>query len=685
MQEIIETKKFDFNILKKILKYATPYTFFIISSIILLIFITALELLQPVLIGVSIDRYLNGYKKPYSIVSGDTLNAVKYRDVFLTKEKTAADDPKYLKAQIIYHDDSYYLFSGLNDGELTSLKEYDLSKSGKINKDLIISLNDRQIRGFYLTGDDLKTLRRSDFNQIIFFSILFFFLIVILFTFTYLESLINQYTGQKIIFNIRLDLFRHILGLSFRFFDQNPIGRLVTRVTNDTENVNEMYTEVLANFFKNVFLIIGIVVIMLIINVKLTLLSFCVLPLVYLLIMVYRKFAQKNYRILRKILSEFNAFLSEHISGLKIIQLFGIEKKIFDKYEKITKGSYKAHLTEIILFGIFRPTMFLSFVTATCSVLLFGGFDVINNLITIGTLFIFIQYIGRFFEPVQDLAEKFNIFQSAMVSAERIFNLLDEKNEIVEADKPAVLNKINGHIKFRNVWFAYNNEDWVLKNISFEIKPGETAAIVGTTGAGKTSILNILSRYYDFQKGSILIDNRDIKSLSIDELRAKIGLVMQDVFIFTGSISGNIKVKDNDITDEQVREASDFVCADSFIENLENKYDQQMSERGATISTGQRQLLAFARAIVKNPDILLLDEATSSIDTETEEYIQNALKKMLKNKTSIIIAHRLSTIKNADKIIVLHHGKIIETGRHDELMKKKGFYYKLYKIQFNNQ
>ncbi|MBN2544233.1 MAG: ABC transporter ATP-binding protein [Spirochaetes bacterium] len=684
MQEIIENKKIDFKIFKKILKYAKPYTFLIISSIILLIFITALELLQPVLIGISIDRYINGYKKPYAVVTLDKTDAVKYNNLFLTKDKSIVNDPSLPKAQIIYHNDCYYLFTHLNDNELSTLTDYDFSKSIMSQNDLVINLNGRKITGIYLSKNDLKILRKNDFNRIIFFSFLFFFLIILLFTFTYLESLINQYTGQKIIFNIRLDLFKHILNLSFGFFDKNPIGRLVTRVTNDTENVNEMYTEVLANFFKNVFLIIGIVVIMLIINIKLTLLSFCVLPFVYLLIMVYRKFALKNYRILRKILSDFNAFLSEHISGLKIIQLFGIEKKIFKKYEKITNGSYKAHLTEIILFGIFRPTMFLSYIIATCSVLVFGGFDVINNLLTIGTLFIFIQYIGRFFEPVQELAEKFNIFQSAMVSAERIFNLLDEKNELIEKDIPLRINKINGHIKFNNVWFAYNDKDWVLKNVSFEINPGETMAIVGTTGAGKTSIINILSRYYDFQKGSILIDNHDIKSLSIKELRSKTGLVMQDVFIFTGSLSDNIKVKDNDITDESVREASNFVCADSFIENLENKYNHQMSERGATISTGQKQLLAFARAVVKNPDILLLDEATSNIDTETEEFIQNALKKMLKNKTSIIIAHRLSTIRNADKIIVLHHGKIIETGKHEELMRKKGFYYKLYKIQFNN-
>lgn len=683
MKEIFEENKLNITILKKLLNYLKPYVIFVIISVILLLVITFLELLQTVIIGKAIDNYINGYKKPLVIIEKEKKNSIKFKNLILSYDEVDLKNKNLRKAQIIYFNNKYYFFMNLSDLELEKLNKADsLLFKIKTIDEIELKIDDKIIIGNLLKKDDLKILRKRDYYALIYFFILFLFLVIVIFLFTYLEAIINQYTGQKVIFNIRRDLFNHILNLSFNFFDKNPIGRIVTRITNDTENINEMYTEVLANFFKNIFLIIGIIIMMLIINFKLALISFSVLPLVYLVIMIYRSFALKNYRLLKKLLADLNTFLSEKISGIKIIKILNLEEKMFKKFSEISKATYKGHLTEIVIFAIFRPSMFLLYIIAVIVVMISGGIGVIKSTISIGTLFIFLQYVSRLFDPIEEFAEQFNIFQSGMVSAERIFNLFDEKNEIYSPEKPIFLNKIKGNIKFDNVWFSYDNKEWVLQGVSFEVKEGQTVAIVGSTGAGKTSIFNLLCRYYEFQKGKITIDGIDIREIDAKSLRRRIGVVLQDVFIFTGTIMDNIRLKDKSITEKDVIEAVNFVNANDIIEKLPGKYMHLLSEKGATLSQGERQLLSFARAIAKNPDMFLLDEATSNIDTETEEKIQKALEKMLKGKTSLVIAHRLSTIKNADKIIVLHHGRIVEEGTHKELLRKRGFYYRLYYIQF---
>lgn len=683
MKDIVENKKVDINVFKKMMRYVKPYIHLVVISISLLLIITFIELFQTVIIGKSIDNYINGYKKPFAIVENKSNKTINFKNRIFSRDKEDINNSNLSKAQIVYLETNYYLFIGLNDIELKELNEIKKENVRIKENSVEILLDDKIYVAEKLTKEELKILREKDFRAIIYLAVVFFILICLSFTLTYLESLINQYTGQKVIFTIRKDLFNHISELSFSFFDKNPIGKIVTRITNDTENINEMYTEVLADFFKNLFLIIGIITMMLFINLKLALISFTVFPIVYALIAIYRIFAIKNYRILRKLLSDLNAFLSEKISSIKIIQILNIEDNIFKKFRELSFSSYKAHLTEIIIFAVFRPSMFMSYILTVIIVILIGGTNVINNTLSIGTLFIFIQYTSRLFDPIQELAEKFNIFQSAMVSAERIFNLFDEKSEVSIPKKPIIINKVKGNIKFNDVWFAYNNEEWVLKGISFEIKQGDTVAIVGSTGSGKTSILNVLCRYYEFQKGSITIDDVDIRELDPKSIRDRMGTVMQDVFIFNGTVKENISLNDENVNVEEVVDAAMFVNADKFIDKLKNRYDEILSEKGLTLSTGERQLLSFARAVYKKPDIFLLDEATSNIDTDTEEIIQNALKKMLTNKTSIVIAHRLSTIKNSKKILVLHHGKIVEAGTHKELLKKRGIYYRLYKIQFN--
>lgn len=498
-------------------------------------------------------------------------------------------------------------------------------------------------------------------------------------------TLVLQEVGQSILFNIRTEIFDHLENHDIAFLNGRPTGSLVTRVTNDTNTLNEMYTSVIISIVSNLAKVSMIFVSMLLIDSTLTLLVMSVVPFIVLFSYIFRKFSRNAYRQVRSNLSSVNAFLAEHLSGMKIIQIFNKEDIKFSQFDERNTKLKRSYYKQITIFGIFRPTMYLLYMVAVVIVFYFGGMGVLEGTFTFAVLFIFYQYIGRFFDPIQQLAEQFNVLQSAFASGERIFDVLDSKPKVINKTKPIVLDEIRGEIEFKNVWFQYLEDEWILKDVSFKVKARESVAFVGATGAGKTTILSLITRYYDIQKGQILIDGYDIKELDLQSLRTHIGQMLQEVFMFSGTIKTNIKLKNDAITDEEMIEACKYVNADYFIDKLENGYDEVVRERGNNYSSGQRQLLSFARTIVHKPSIMILDEATANIDTETEQLIQDSLNKMMSIGTMLIVAHRLSTIQHVDKIIVLSKGEIIEQGNHQELLKQRGHYFNLYKIQYQDQ
>lgn len=501
----------------------------------------------------------------------------------------------------------------------------------------------------------------------------------------YFLTYYTQYLGQRTILDLRKELFTHVQKLAAKFFDKTPIGRLVTRVTNDVESLNELFSSGIVMVFSDVFIILWILGFMFFLDWGLSLVTLAVLPILIYGTFLFRKKVRETYRDVRLHLARLNSYMQEHVSGISVVQIFNKEKKELEKFSAINHDHKKANVNSIFYYAVFFPAVEILSSIAIGLIIWYGGGQVVQQHLTLGVLFAFIQYTEMFFRPIRDLSEKYNIMQTAMASSERIFKLLDDKTIISNPDQPVALNSVKGSIDFKNVWFAYNDEEYVLKDISFSINPGETIAIVGATGAGKTSIINILTRFYDINKGSILVDGIDIKSIDKNKLRRYISIVLQDVFLFSGSIKSNIGLNDPSITDEQIKNAAVYVGADKFIAQLPNGYDSAVKERGATLSVGQKQLISFARALAYNPRILILDEATSSVDTETEILIQQAIEKLLKGRTSIVIAHRLSTVQNANKIIVLHKGEIKEVGTHQELLAKKGIYFKLYQLQYKDQ
>ena len=522
----------------------------------------------------------------------------------------------------------------------------------------------------------------EDIDGVVRVAFLYFGTALAMFVLTYIQVMILQYSGQKIIYNIRVELFDKLQSLSIEYFNNHPIGKLVTRVTNDTETLNELYTSVIVNSIKSIFVLVGIIVTMTAYNLRLSLITFTVIPFIILFTVIFRKKTREIYRQIRRRVAGVNAYISEHISGMKIVQIFAVEKDVFNRFNEENSKLKKSYMDQLKIFSIYRPSMYILNIGAFALLIAFGGRMVIEGTITIGTIVVFQRYISKFFEPIQELAEQFNILQSSMASSERIFNLLDEEEYIENKNVTRKLEKVKGKIEFKNVWFQYKEDEWVLKDVSFTVEPGETAAFVGATGAGKTTIQNLISRYYDIQKGEILLDGINIKEFDLKELRKKIGQMQQDVFLFTGDIKSNIRLREENITEDDILKASKYVNADKFICKLENKYDQKVYERGATFSAGQRQLISFARTLAFDPDILILDEATANIDTETEVLIQDAMEKLMKGRTTLVVAHRLSTIQNADKIIVMHKGRIKEMGKHQELLANRGIYYNLYKIQY---
>lgn len=535
-----------------------------------------------------------------------------------------------------------------------------------------------------LVGDAIDTFgANGDYDVIIATAIKYAVVLALSFAFNIAQTWILQKTGQNIILQMRKDLYRHIQSLGSRYFDITPVGKLVTRVTNDVEALNEMYSGILVQLFRNIVKIVGLAGVMLVLDVRLAAISFVLMPLVIGLTVLCQKIARNIYRLYRTRLTDINTFLSEHLSGMKIIQIFGRQERKFEEFHDKNTKLYKAFYREMLMYAVFRPLIYILSILSLMIVLWFGSRNVFDEIISVGTLYIFSNYIRSFFDPIQELAEQFSTLQSSIASAEKIFTVMDEDEFIPEVENPKQPDKIIGKIEFDHVWFAYDGENYVLKDVSFVINPGEKVAFVGATGAGKSSILNLIGRYYDIQKGHIYIDGIDIRQLSKKQLRSAIGQMQQDVFIFEGDVAYNIRLNDNDITDEQVKEAAEYVNASHFIEKLPQGYHEPVTERGATFSAGERQLLSFARTLAHNPSILVMDEATANIDTETEILIQEALEKLMDGRTTIMVAHRLSTIQHADCIMVMHKGRICERGTHRELLEKDGIYRKLYELQIS--
>jgi ATP-binding cassette subfamily B protein len=644
-EEEILGKAYDSRLMRRLLTYLRPYKWQVGLVLTGILFKAAADVLQPFLVKIAVDRYL-------------------------APTKAAAQS---------------WLGSRLSNNALTGIGE---------------------VAGLYVA------------------SLVFSFLL------EYMETYYMQWTGQMVMFDLRSQIFRHLQHMHIAFFDKNPVGRLVTRVTTDVDALNEMFTAGVVSIFEDIFVLAGIVAIMMSMNWKLALITFAVLPFIFFATMVFRRKVRDSYRRIRVAIARINAYLQEHVSGMMVLQLFNREKRAFEQFKTINASHMDAFLDAIMAYAVYYPVVEVLSATAIASVIWFGGSDVIRHLTssslavstsgghltfhvvtavtTLGTLVAFIQYAQRFFRPIQDLSEKYNILQSAMASAERVFKLVDTPPEVVS---PAA-TKVPagpGRIEFDHVWFAYRNipiggmdgqdgkpspangdgqatePDWVLRDVSFAIEPGETVAIVGHTGAGKTTIISLLMRFYDVQQGAVRIDGVDVRDMDLNELRRRYGVVLQDPFLFSGTVEQNIRLGSSWIEDEAVERAAEEVNIADFIRSLPEGFKESVRERGSTLSTGQKQLISFARALAHDPKILILDEATSSVDTETEFRVREALTRMVEGRTSIVIAHRLSTVQRADKILVMHKGKLREMGTHQQLLAQRGIYWKLYQLQYKDQ
>ncbi len=518
-------------------------------------------------------------------------------------------------------------------------------------------------------------------------TIAFYMMIALLaqFAFNYFQEYRMQMLGQNVMYDMRRELFSHLQRLDVQFFDRNPVGRLMTRVMGDVQVLNELFTDGVITIFANLLSVGGIMVMMLYLNWKLALATFTVLPIIFGATMVYQVYSRRAFRDQRRHLARINAFLQENIVGMTTMQLFTQERRSFQKFDERNQDYLRSNLRAVLYFSLFSPMIEVTGSLATAMIIWYGGGQILQNALTFGVLYAFIEYGRQLFWPIRELSEKYTIFQNAMASSERIFDLLDTEPAIVDPVQAKKIQTLRGKIEFRNVWFAYKDEDYVLRDVSFQVKPGEKVAIVGHTGAGKTSIINLLCRFYEVNKGQISIDGVDIREMNLEDLRHSINIVQQNIFMFSGTIEGNIDLGKSEITSAQAIAASKEVHLDKFVQKMPEGYATEVKEDGSGLSVGQKQLVAFARALASDPDILILDEATSSVDTETELLIQDALARLMANRTSIVIAHRLSTIQNADKIIVMHRGQIREMGSHNELLQKRGIYYRLYQLQYKGQ
>jgi len=703
----LKTRIYDHRIYSRMAHYLKPYLHLVIISFLVLMFVTASELILPLIERSAIDDHIVSDKSIAVFV-----DEARYQEFMQRYD--------YLKLTEFAHDSIHFVVISSRDrNKMDKLELSSLEEEGIISSNTVFLVNDNpknreilaqhlildenpedgisDLAGYFYIGKDKIAVarkqmlelpkkerlevRRDSSRALLYLAGIYLLIILIRFIAGYTQAVMTTVFSQRAMNDLRHDVFAHLQKMPTQYFDKNPVGRLVTRVTNDIRTIDEMLASGVITIIQDVILVIAIIVLMLILNWQLALISMAILPFLVWVIAVFRKKTRVIYRQVRKYLAQLNATLAEHIAGQKIIQLFNQYSHKRDEFSEINHNYFQISMKQLRLFAFFRPIIHVSSQIAVAVIIWYGGGQILRNVITIGLLMAFTQYIRKLFQPINDFSEKFNVLQAALAGAERIFDLMDHEPEDYRTE---LINgkKFIGEIEFENLWLAYNNEEWVLKDISSRIRPGEKVALVGHTGSGKTSIVNLILGMYPYQKGRILIDGKDLHSYALSDLRANVGIVQQDVFIFSGDISENIALNNTQLSKEEIKQMAEYVNADKFIQQLPNKYDEAVMERGATLSTGQRQLIAFARVLAYNPSIFILDEATSNIDTETEILIQDALEKIIQKRTSIIIAHRLSTIQHVDRIIVLHKGRIVEEGSHFELLDKKGLYYDLYRLQY---
>lgn len=674
----------DWQLWQQLIQFAKPYRNVILLTILMAGLIVLATLARPYIIKVAIDDRINGIYQPMVVASQKKLeehglhDSIEWNQLALARVKQTAEQErlKQLKelspAQIVYLQGQYYMITGWieNGNDLTLLTDGDQYH---------LSSNNNVFSAQKLSEADLDLFREQDYSGLMYLGLFFLLTVVCASLLEYAQTNLLQYSGQRIIFDIREKVFHHLTRMHIGFFDRNPVGRIVTRVSHDVEALNQLYSQVIVNLVKEVCILIGIVVIMLNMSVKLTMVCFAVIPILIFSTLYYKKVAREAQRKIRAALSRLNSYLAENLSGMQIIQMFTREFKQWEKFKDLNEEHYKAGMRTTVINSIFNPLIGLLGNIALALIIWYGGRSVLGGEMTFGMVYAFTHYSREFFQPLMNLADRYNQIQTALASSERIFEVLDEKpNVINKAQVTPLPSRIRGAIVFDRVWFAYEEEHWVLQDLSFRIEPGETVAFVGATGAGKSSIINLINRFYDIQKGSIQIDGIDIRDLAMEDLRSHIGVIQQDTFMFRGDVDFNIRLDQPGLTSEDIRQAAQALQAEDFIQRLPNQYQTPLGEQGLTLSSGQQQLLSFLRAFITQPDILILDEATAHIDTETEQKVQKAIRQISQGRTTLIVAHRLSTIQHADKIIVLHQGRIREIGNHHQLLKKKGLYARLY-------
>jgi ATP-binding cassette subfamily B multidrug efflux pump len=695
IEEGYEGKVYNIRLLERLYEYASPFKKTLIVILVITVLVTLLNLTLPYIPKIAVDHYIvspwyrldlgsapesmqREFEKTYpQFVNEEARRGLGFLEGVALKAISPSDLARYEQAGLISKN-RYYRASMMGESQAVIEKYPSLFIS--FQNGWFISWEEL----YKLPKGDIVSLRKGDLKGVMRLGVLFFGVLAAMFIFNYGEYYYLEFISQRVMQNIRLTLFDHLMKQGMSFFDRNAVGRLVTRVTNDVQNLDEMFKSVIGILFRDLFMLAGIVGVLLKLNWRLALLCFSLTPFIFLVAMIFSRLARKAFRELRAAVAMINAYFQESFTGIKIIQAFVREGTRLDGFRRINQKNYMAGMKQVKVFAVFMPAIEAFASIAVALIIWYGGANAMSQKFTLGSLVAFIGYLNIFFRPIREISEKYNSMQSAMASSERIFAFLDRDEEIKNPPLPQSPPIKDGVIEFKDVTFGYTGDEPVLKNVSFRVEAGETLALVGHTGAGKTSVINLLERFYEPWSGSILVDGLDIRLWDQKQLRSRLGLVMQDVFLFAGDIRENIALGQEGLSFEHVQRTCRYVFVDEFIERLPQKYGHRVGEGGTGLSAGQRQLLAFARALAYNPSILLLDEATSNVDPETERLIQEAMKRLMQQRTTLVIAHRLSTIQNASKIVVLHHGEIKERGTHEQLMASKGLYYKLHQLREAN-